>query len=66
VDLTGLKGQFDVDLKWGNDLATIPDSAADAQALYSAVNEQLGLLLKRVEAPTPVVVIDHIERPSPD
>jgi uncharacterized protein (TIGR03435 family) len=33
-------------------------------ALFTAIQEQLGLKLESTKAPVEVVVIDHLERPS--
>jgi uncharacterized protein (TIGR03435 family) len=35
-------------------------------ALLEAMKEQLGLKLKPVTAPVQVLVIDHVEQPSPN
>ena len=64
VDQTGLAGRFDFTLKWSRDSAS-PDPNA-APDLFTAIQQQLGLKLERVKAPIDVMVIDHIERPSPN
>ena len=66
ADRTGLEGQFAIDLEW-----SIPDGQADApgaaaQALVTAVREQLGLKLEADRVPVDVLVIDSVERPTPD
>ena len=33
-------------------------------SLYTAIQEQLGLKLDATKAPTDVMVIDHVERPT--
>jgi len=58
---TGLTGRFDADLEWSNTLG-----ATDFASVFTAVQEQLGLRLVPSTAPMEVVVVDHIERPSPD
>ncbi len=58
VDQTGLKGAFDFTLKW------TPDQLADAPSFFTAIREQLGLLIVSSKAPVEVIVIDHIEQPS--
>jgi uncharacterized protein (TIGR03435 family) len=41
------------------------DTQTDAgPSLFTAVEEQLGLRLETAKAPVPVLVVDHIERPS--
>jgi len=64
VDQTGLPGRFDFTLKWSRDSAS-PDPSA-APDLFTAIQQQLGLKLERVKTPVDVMVIDHIERPSPN
>lgn len=61
IDKTGLSGVWDVHLVWS------PDDAPDDDAgpsIYTALQEQLGLRLEATKAAVPVLVIDHIERPS--
>jgi uncharacterized protein (TIGR03435 family) len=66
VDLTGLKGTYDIRLDWvpqplvGNagDAADLPAGAT----VFEALDKQLGLKLESRKLPMPVIVIDHIER----
>jgi uncharacterized protein (TIGR03435 family) len=58
VDKTGLSGYYQVSLKYSS------SNADDGPVLPTALREQLGLMLQPVDAPTEVLVIDHIERPS--
>jgi uncharacterized protein (TIGR03435 family) len=67
IDKTGLRDQFDLELTWsgdGSDLATTP--TATGPSLFTALPEQLGLKLEPTKAPVDVLVIDHVERPTPD
>ncbi len=67
VDQTGLKGAFDFTLKWVPDqlAASAADKeVADAPSFFTAIREQLGLMLVPSKAPVEVIVIDRIERPS--
>jgi uncharacterized protein (TIGR03435 family) len=57
---TGLSGEYDFTLEWVQD----PNSDAAAPALFTALQEQLGLKLEASKKPMEVIVIDHIERPS--
>ena len=76
VDKTGLSGQFDVNLEWtapdSNPVPQIIDSGparADVKAppsLRVAVDEQLGLKLEPTTEPAQVLVIDSVERPTPN
>lgn len=62
VDRTGLTGRFDIDLQWTRD-ATVVDGPP---SIFTALQEQLGLKLEAREEPHDVLVIDHIELPTPD
>lgn len=79
VDLTGLKDRYDFQLKWTPDDSQFaqfrgagmtmpaPSDAADAPpSLYTAVQEQLGLKIDATKAPDQVMVIDHVDKPSPN
>ena len=57
---SGLGGEYDFTLEWVQD-ATANDTGP---TLFTALREQLGLRLVSAEKPAPVIVIDHIERPS--
>ncbi len=73
-DRTGLTGNFDLDLRWTPDqLGTQPPGAApdalplaDGPSIFTAVQEQLGLKLESTKAPLDVLVIDRVEKPTPD
>ena len=60
VDRTGIMGTFDIVLK------SAPSAAreADSAALFTIIQEQLGLKLAPAKAPMEVWVIDHAEKPS--
>jgi uncharacterized protein (TIGR03435 family) len=74
VDQTALTGRFDFTLNWtpddsqfGGMGAKIPpptDSAKAPPALYTAIQEQIGLRIDATRAPADVLVIDHVEKPS--
>lgn len=68
VDKTGLGDKkFDFELKWTPDNQPIEDNSADAAPwLFTALQEQLGLKLVSSKGPVQVLVIDHMERPSPN
>ena len=63
VDATGLSGSFDLDMKFTPDDASDPASGA---SLFTAIQEQLGLRLEPRRAPVNVLVIESVERPTPD
>jgi len=74
-DRTGLEGTFDIDLTFtpervpqGVPPPGAPPLAIDPNgpSIFTAVQEQLGLKLESERAPVEVLVIDHVERPTPD
>jgi uncharacterized protein (TIGR03435 family) len=75
VDNTGLGGRWDFTLKWTPDETQFmgmnppPPAADDANApppLFTAIQEQLGLKLEPQKADAPVLLVGHVERPSPN
>ena len=64
VDKTGLTGRYDLKLQWSPDDAPATDNSAPS--LFTAIQEQLGLKLEPAKEPAPVLVIDHIELPTPN
>jgi uncharacterized protein (TIGR03435 family) len=63
VDATGLTGAFDLDLTFTP--VDAPDPTVGA-SLFTAIQEQLGLRLEPQQAPMNVLVIESVERPTPD
>jgi uncharacterized protein (TIGR03435 family) len=62
IDRSGLTGYFDFTLQIGREWsASNPEGWPD---ILTAVQDQLGLKLDRVRATIPVLVIDHIEKPT--
>ena len=61
IDETGLSGTYDIKLSWSRNL-----DDTTRPSFSTALQEQLGLKLEPTEGPVRVLVIDHIERPSPD
>jgi uncharacterized protein (TIGR03435 family) len=81
VDSTGLTGNFDLELSWTPDQlpSRPPGTPADqpfrmngveidpnGPSIFTALQEQLGLKLESRRGPVEVLVIDQIERPTPD
>ncbi len=74
IDMTGLRGLYDFDLKWepdpslagarprGTDASLLPDQSGPS--IFTAVQEELGLKLRSAKAPIEILVIDHVERPD--
>jgi bla regulator protein blaR1 len=81
VDKTGLIGNYNFNLQWTPDNAPFPmmsdadglgatthsENATDStpSSLFSAIQEQLGLKLEPEKGSDDVIVIDHIDPPSP-
>jgi uncharacterized protein (TIGR03435 family) len=80
VDRTGLTGNYDLELKWTPDrnmpgapigppppgVPPLPPIDPDGPSIFTAVQEQLGLKLDPQRGPVDVLVVDSVERPSPD
>lgn len=67
VDQTGLTGRFSLRLTWTPDgPTTATDNSNELPDFFTAIQEQLGLKLVPSKAPVDVLVIDHVERPSPN
>jgi bla regulator protein blaR1 len=82
IDKTGLTGKYDFALKWTpddgpapmaggpgggpprSDASSVPD--AGGPSIFTALQEQLGLKLEPQKGPVDVIVIDHIDPPSPN
>ena len=62
VDRTGVSGSFDRELHWSPE----PTGDASGPSIFTAVQEQLGLKLESQRAPLEVLVIDKLEKPTPD
>ncbi|HTM02101.1 MAG TPA: TIGR03435 family protein [Vicinamibacterales bacterium] len=64
VNRTGIDGIFDVEIEFTR--AEPRESATAAISVFTAVREQLGMKLEPAAAPIETLVIDSIERPTPD
>ena len=65
IDRTGLAGAWDFELTFAPaDVAAA--ATTDTPSLFTALQEQLGLRLEATRAPAEVLVVDRIERPTPD
>jgi uncharacterized protein (TIGR03435 family) len=78
IDQTGLTEKYDFNLKWtpddsqfaafrGGGAPPPPPTTDDANAppaLYTAIQEQIGLKMGPGKAPDDVIVIDHVEKPT--
>lgn len=71
VDKTGFTGTFDAHLRWtpgqgevGADHAPSPEDVNES--VFTVLQDQLGLKLKTARAPVEVIVIDSVEKPTPN
>ena len=74
IDQTGLPGRYDFNLNWtpddsqfggmGGKIPPPADNTNPPPNLYTAIQEQIGLKLDATKAPTDVMVVDHVEKPS--
>jgi len=72
VDKTGLTGNYNFNLQWkhsGDETANAADNASaenagSSSSLLTAIQEQLGLKLEPQNQTMPVLVVDHIEKPT--
>lgn len=61
ADHTGLPGHYDFQLDWAPRQPADSDAAA-GPTVFDALDRQLGLKLEKRKEPTPIIVIDRIER----
>jgi uncharacterized protein (TIGR03435 family) len=78
VDRTGLKDHYDFRLRWTPDdsqfaqfrsagvVSKTKDRPNAQPALDDAIQQQIGLRIEPVKAMVDVIVIDHVEHPSPN
>jgi bla regulator protein BlaR1 len=70
IDKTGLTGFYSFSWKWtrqSDNMDSAADTAAsDPPSLWTALQEQLGLKLDAAKGPVDTIVIDHIEKPTPN
>lgn len=64
---SGVDGVFDAELSWRPDVATPTNDPKDARpSFFTAVEDQLGLKLQAERRPVDVLVIESLQRPTPD
>lgn len=77
IDRTGLSGTWAFDLKFAPDPNALPPGGLppgvqppvadpDSPSIFTAVEEQLGLKLESTRGPVEMLVVDRLERPTPD
>jgi len=78
IDKTGIASYFEIHLVFSPDdfaqprpVTAEPGASAavrgqDAPGIFQAIQDQLGLRLLPAKGPVDVLVVDHVERPSPN
>jgi bla regulator protein BlaR1 len=73
LDKTGLTGKYDFNIAFSRDPETqmppghsLPPTNDSEPTIFAAPQDQLGLKLVRIKVPLEEIVIDHIEKPSPN
>jgi uncharacterized protein (TIGR03435 family) len=68
IDRTGIRGTFEFRLVFAPDetITGFPPQDPTQPSIFVAIQEQLGLKLESVRGPVDVLVIDHVEHPTPD
>jgi len=64
IDKTGFAGKYSYTVTYMPDEASPAD--AGSPSIFTAVQEQLGLKLEAAKARVEVLIIDHVEKPSPN
>jgi len=60
-------GAFDVELSWRPDVAGVATDPNDARpSFYTAIEEQLGMKLTAGRRPVDVLIVESVDRPTPD
>lgn len=62
IDQTGLTDRYDIALKWAGDNADDPS----LPSLPTALREKFGLELKSETGPVQILIVDHVEKPTPN
>jgi uncharacterized protein (TIGR03435 family) len=64
LDQTNLTGSYKFTLKWTPDES--PNPSPDLPGIFTAIQEQLGLKLVPTKGPVEMLIVDHVEKPSPN
>src|SRR5262249_20854217 len=65
VDLTGLKGSFEFELKWTG-RGQLAAAGRDGISMFDAVDKQLGLKLELQTLASPAIVVDTVNQKPTD
>ena len=66
IDKTGFTNVFSFRLEFAPVALQVAPTDSSVPPLFGALQEQLGLRLEAARAPVEVLVIDRVERPSPN
>lgn len=70
IDRTGLSGTYDFVLRWTpenfQNTAGNAGPSRDGTLIFTALQEQLGLKLEAQRGPVEFLIVDKVERPTPD
>jgi uncharacterized protein (TIGR03435 family) len=66
IDRTGLPGGYDFSLEWTPEDTSEVNNHETGGSFNDALKEQLGLKLESQNGPVEVMVIDHVEPPTPN
>jgi uncharacterized protein (TIGR03435 family) len=69
ADRTNLDGTYEFQIDWSAEVPVPSDGApadSNSVSIFTAVREQLGLRLDSGKQQVDVLVIDHVEKPTPD
>lgn len=69
VDKTGLAGKYEFTIPWTKsevEVTTSTPTDDSGASIFTVLQDQLGLRLQQTKVPTEVIVIDHVEEPSPN
>ena len=70
VNRTGLTSHYSWELDYTRNLTAVPGAGEPAApsgiSVFTALTEQLGLKLQPTSAPLDVVIVDSIDRPTPN
>jgi uncharacterized protein (TIGR03435 family) len=66
IDKTGLSGGFDFWMEWTPEDTSEVNNSETGGTFLSALKSQLGLKLVPQDGPVEVLVIDHVEQPTPN
>ena len=68
-DATELKGSFDFEISVdaeGGDPAAVKRAMLDWSSIFADLDRQLGLKVEARKAPADMLVVDHVEKPTPN